>query len=43
VRAIVLPDYGPPSALKRRFPLAEAGAAHALAESHADGKVLLLA
>lgn len=29
--------------IARRFPLAEAGAAHALAESHPDGKVLLLA
>jgi len=29
--------------IARRFPLAEAGAAHALAETHPDGKLLLLA
>jgi NADPH:quinone reductase-like Zn-dependent oxidoreductase len=29
--------------IARRFPLADAGAAHALAETHPDGKVLLLA
>ena len=28
--------------IARRFPLAEAAAAHALAEKHVDGKVLLL-